>query len=369
MLKSLKIENFRCFQSFELLDLGQINLLVGTNNSGKTSILEAIQLLTSPSILEPLWERMIARGEYIQGEETNAPREPNTRRELDIRHLFYGNEIDIGSEFSISGIRDKNGEDISNAEYIEVSIKEATPKFVVVSPKEKIPKNSQDVSPFLKVKQSMNKYSIELPLSYQWGLESPRYYNYMNRKKSLDMTTQFIPLSSLTNAKMIELFDEIVLNPEESSVVDALKIIEPSIERIAVKKNAFFVKTNNNNHQGGTPLGTMGDGVGRMLGIVLAIVNAKNGILLVDEIDTGLHFSIMSDMWKLVWETAKKLNVQVFATTHSSDCWTSLDAIASRENPSQEGITIHRIEKDKSRSIVFSEEEVAIAAEQGLEVR
>ncbi len=47
MLKSLKIENFRCFQSFELLDLGQINLLVGTNNSGKTSILEAIQLLTS----------------------------------------------------------------------------------------------------------------------------------------------------------------------------------------------------------------------------------------------------------------------------------------------------------------------------------
>jgi AAA15 family ATPase/GTPase len=183
------------------------------------------------------------------------------------------------------------------------------------------------------------------------------------------MTTQFIPLSSLTNAKMIQLFDEILLNPEESSVVDALKIIEPSIERIAVKKNAFFVKTNNNNHQGGTPLGTMGDGVGRMLGIVLAIVNAKDGILLVDEIDTGLHFSIMSDMWKLVWETAKKLNVQVFATTHSSDCWTSLDAIASRENPSKEGITIHRIEKDKSRSIVFSEEEVAIAAEQGLEVR
>ena len=364
MLKSLKIKNFRCFQSFELLDLGQINLLVGTNNSGKTSILEAIQLLTSRSILGSLWERMIARGEYIQGEETISPREPNTRRELnarrelDIRHLFYGNEIDIGSKFLISGIRDENGEDSPNAEYIEVSIKE--------EPLE----HSQDVSPSLNVKQLMNKDVIELiplPLSYQWGLELPRYF--MNRKKSLDMITQFIPLSSLTNAKMIELFEEILLNPEESSVIDALKIIEPSIERIAVKKNAFFVKTNNNNHQGGTPLGNMGDGVGRMLGIILAIVNAKNGILLVDEIDTGLHFSIMSDMWKLVWETAKKLNVQVFATTHSSDCWTSLDAIASRENPSQEGITIHRIEKDKPRSIVFSERQVAIAAERGIEVR
>jgi len=148
MLKSLKIQNFRCFQNFELSDLGQINLLVGTNNSGKTSILEAIQLLTSPSILESLWERMIARGEYIQGEETNTP------RELDVRHLFYGNEIDIGSEFSISGIRDKNGEDIPNAEYIEVSIKEEM-------------KNSQDVSPSLNVEQSMNKDVIELPLSYQ----------------------------------------------------------------------------------------------------------------------------------------------------------------------------------------------------------
>ena len=350
MLKSLKIENFRCFQSFELSDLGQINLLVGTNNSGKTSILEAIQLLTSPSILESLWERMIARGEYIQDEETNTP------RELDVRYLFYGNEIDIGSKFLISGISDKNGEDIPNAEYIEVSIKG---KMLM--------KNLQDASPFLNVKQSMNKYSIELPLSYQGGLESQK--PFVKKKKSLEMTTQFIPLSSLTNAKMIELFDEIVLNPEESSVVDALKIIEPSIERIAVKKNAFFVKTNNNNYQGGTPLGNMGDGVGRMLGIVLAIVNAKDGILLVDEIDTGLHFSIMSDMWKLVWQTAKKLNVQVFATTHSSDCWTSLDAIASRENPSKEGITIHRIEKDKSRSIVFTERQVAIAAERGIEVR
>ncbi|MCD8489578.1 MAG: AAA family ATPase, partial [Desertifilum sp.] len=64
MLKSLRIENFRCFQVFELQQLGQLNLLVGTNNSGKTSILEAIQLLTSPSNLETLQDIMIGRGEY-----------------------------------------------------------------------------------------------------------------------------------------------------------------------------------------------------------------------------------------------------------------------------------------------------------------
>ncbi|MFM6100144.1 MAG: AAA family ATPase, partial [Dolichospermum sp.] len=65
MLKSIKIENFRCFKSFELQQLGRINLLVGENNSGKTSILEAIQLLCSRTNLEPLGEIMINRGEYF----------------------------------------------------------------------------------------------------------------------------------------------------------------------------------------------------------------------------------------------------------------------------------------------------------------
>ena len=56
MLRSLKIENFRCFQNFELQQLGRINLLVGKNNSGKTSILEAVHLLTSQASLEFLQE-------------------------------------------------------------------------------------------------------------------------------------------------------------------------------------------------------------------------------------------------------------------------------------------------------------------------
>jgi AAA15 family ATPase/GTPase len=106
-----------------------------------------------------------------------------------------------------------------------------------------------------------------------------------------------------------------------------------------------------------------------MLGLALATVGAANGVLFVDEIDTGLHFSAMSDMWQLIWETAKRLNVQVFATTHSSDCWTSLASIASREDTSEDGITIQRIERDKDVGIVFSEREIVVAANRGIEVR
>ncbi len=186
---------------------------------------------------------------------------------------------------------------------------------------------------------------------------------------------QFVNSSSLTTEKALDLFEDMVLTPEEELVIQALQIIEPRIKRIAtlIGKNAYkgtrgsFIAQTPENPR--IPIGSMGDGMWRMLGLALAIVNAKDGVLLVDEIDTGLHFTAMSDMWKMLWETAKRLNVQIFATTHSNDCWTSLADIANKEHPSEDGITIHRIEKGKTKSIVFTERQIAIAAERHIEVR
>ncbi|CAN1208688.1 AAA+ ATPase domain-containing protein [Tumidithrix helvetica PCC 7403] len=346
MLKSLKIENFRCFRSFELQQLGRLNLLVGTNNSGKTSILEAIQLLSSRPNFESLGGLMIGRGEYILSNESDG------QIELDIRHLFYGNEINIGSTFSVFDSSHDNGEKIT------ISIEEE--------------QNQQRSN--LIIENSRMK--TILPLSSEGGLVFNLSY-FRRSRKDFKHPSHLITSSSLTTETMIELFDQVVLTPEEDLVTGALQILEPNVERIAIigsekfRKNGvrsgFVVRFSDSDQR--IPIGSMGDGMWRMLGLTLAIVNARNGVLLVDEIDTGLHFSTMSKMWKLIWETAKRLNVQVFATTHSNDCWTSLAAIASAENPSEEGITIQRIEKGKPHSIVFTERQVAIAAERGIEVR
>jgi AAA15 family ATPase/GTPase len=342
--KSLKIENFRCFQSFELQQLGRLNLLVGTNNSGKTSIIEAIQLLSSRTNLESLEELMIGRGEYILSDEFDG------RRELDIRHLFFGNEIEIGSIFSVFDSSNKNNEKFT------MSIVENRQRMEIVA--------------------QISSMRLNFPLSSLGGLFLDVPYHRRFRKDT-KYPTHFVTSSSLTTRKMVELFDRVVLTPEEDLVTGALQILEPSIERIAIigsekyrkdgVRSGFVVRFSNSDRR--IPIGSMGDGMWRILGLTLAIVNARNGVLLVDEIDTGFHFSTMSNMWRLIWETAKRLNVQVFATTHNSDCWTSLAAIASAENPSEEGITIQRIEKGKSSSIVFIERQVAIAAERGIEVR
>lgn len=221
------------------------------------------------------------------------------------------------------------------------------------------------------------KESATLPLSANKGLPIDYIRRFRRETKKPEVRTQFVTSSSLTTEKMIDLFDQVVLKPEEELITDALQTIEPSIERIASlgseryrfsgSRNGFVVRLDDSNQR--IPIGSMGDGIWRMLGLTLAIINARDGVLLVDEIDTGLHFSAMSDLWKLIWETAKRLNVQVFATTHNSDCWTSLAVIASSESSSEDGITIQRIERGKPTSIVFNERQIVIAAERGIEVR
>lgn len=352
MLRSLKIENFRCFQNFELQQLGRLNLLVGENNSGKTSILEAVQLLVSRADFETLEELMLRRGEYLLIEERGG------RREIDIKHLFYDHEIEIDSTFSISDIQHNDSVSIS------VTNRQLLEGFEGLE--------------MYNLSITSSKYGqISLPISSQGSIYLDLAYIRRFRKDKISLITQFVTSSSLTTEKMIELFDQVNLNEEEKLVIEALQTIEPTLERIGIigsekyrnlnSHSGFIVRLSNNKQR--IPIGSMGDGIWRMLGLTLAIVNAKDGVLLVDEIDTGLHFSTMTDMWKLVWETAKRLNVQVFATTHSDDCWKSLADIANLDNPSEDGIMIHRIEKRELSSVVFNEREVVIAAKRGIEVR
>ena len=117
------------------------------------------------------------------------------------------------------------------------------------------------------------------------------------------------------------------------------------------------------------PIGSMGEGFWRLLSLALCLVRAKDGILLIDEIDTGLHYSVMEKMWKLVTETAKRLNIQVFATTHSRDCVESLAAVCHEDVTTNSEVTIQRIERGKKRSVAYTEREIVIAAEHGMEVR
>ena len=117
------------------------------------------------------------------------------------------------------------------------------------------------------------------------------------------------------------------------------------------------------------PLASMGDGIRRLLALSLSAIASGGGYLLVDEVDTGLHYSIMSRMWEILIETAVRLGTQVFATTHSQDCINSLAWLYEEKPELCQGVRLHRIEKDQSATVVYSPAELPVIERDHIEVR
>ena len=200
------------------------------------------------------------------------------------------------------------------------------------------------------------KITAEIPISTLGG-GSLMTQPFASRVYSgYDFPLRFGMASSMTAETAASLFEEIVLRPEEDMVLDALRIIEPSIERIAPariatdcsgsassRRSSIFVRLKGVKDR--IPIVSMGDGIGRLLGLALNVAHTENGILLIDEIDTGLHHTVMKEMWKFLYAVARTYNVQVFATTHSRDCYESLATVCRESVSDNSDVTIQRIER------------------------
>jgi AAA15 family ATPase/GTPase len=116
------------------------------------------------------------------------------------------------------------------------------------------------------------------------------------------------------------------------------------------------------------PLKSMGDGMTRLFHIIVALVNAQNGILLIDEFENGLHWSIQPLVWDVVFRVAERLNVQVFATTHSRDCIQGFDQ-AWRKRVDQGAFFRLDLKDEMVRVREYAAETLADALEAEVEVR
>ena len=196
-----------------------------------------------------------------------------------------------------------------------------------------------------------------------------------------EIPSQFITSESFNGNDLLELWDTVALTASEDRVLEALRILEPGIDRIAataVTGPQFY--SSSWNQRGGfrvkfkgverpVPIGSMGDGIWRLLVMAIVIAQCKDGVLLIDEIDTGLHYSVMTKMWKLISGAATELDVQVFATTHSYDCVKSLAELCHFDEAIGCSVTLQRIEKGQSQAIPYTAKEIETAARHNFEVR
>ena len=107
----------------------------------------------------------------------------------------------------------------------------------------------------------------------------------------------------------------------------------------------------------------------RLLALALSLVRTKGGILLIDEIDTGLHYSIMGDLWLFIIQAAQRYGVQVFATTHSWDCVRGLAWLCDNYPDLGAEVSLQKIEPRLAESVAHDAEQILIAADLGIEVR
>lgn len=370
MISSISIEYFRGFKRFEMGDLGRVNLLVGVNNSGKTSLLEALYLLTSKAEPRALWNLLWHRGENA------IKRNPHPGRhspEVDASHLFAGHESYIGSRFLLSA------QNQTPKRSLEFTVEELTKeeRDSVRLPTGEIPKVG------LRITGAPPPIISLIPLGSAGtissdSLEVPRR---TRRPPPQDSKVQYVTTDVMDGNYLVSMWNAIALTPDEELVLSALGSIDSKIERIATQTDrstyweehsraGFIIK--HKDFENPIPIGSMGDGIWRLFSLAIAITQCRGGVLLVDEIDTGLHYSVMSDMWKLIISAARKFDVQVFATTHSSDCVNSLADNAS-ENldycSGSDGVTLQRIEQDRGYATHYSSNEMHVAAERLVEVR
>lgn len=181
---------------------------------------------------------------------------------------------------------------------------------------------------------------------------------------------------------MTKYADNVALTDYETQAVQALRLIYgEEVDRVAIVGDeerprtlprAFYrrralVKIKGQERP--VSLKSLGDGATRLFGIALALANSQDGFLLIDEAENGIHHSVQPDFWKMVMKTAHENNVQILATTYSWDCVAGF-AQAARDSEEVDGVLIRLERNDEGiRVVEYSEEELHVAAKQGIEVR
>ena len=180
----------------------------------------------------------------------------------------------------------------------------------------------------------------------------------------------------LTSEALARYWDRVALTNDEDQAVRALRLVlGDGVDRVAMvgddrgRREWRRVVVRLAGHDRPVPLKSLGDGALRLFGVALALANSRDGFLLMDEAENGIHHSVQKRFWRMVLETAEANNVQVLATTHSLDCVEGF-ARAATECEHIEG-ALARIKRRNGEmwAVEYSEDDMRVVAEQGIEVR
>ncbi len=311
MIRDISIQNFRCFENTSISGFKTVNLITGKNNAGKTALLEALLLGGSP------YPETLAslKGYRHESEELD-----KTLPERAWDYLFFSQ--DKSKTISIQ----TNTKTISaqtNSFFVEIDDDNLIESNNLIDTTRHI--NSLSArSSAIQIESVINKDT-----TFKGKLIANKQGILGNGFKPLGKDDiPFIPSSFVFSQQQIaDEYDKARLNYREKEVLNGLRIVDSSIDLIeyfGIGSPMLYLTRNNEKR---LPLPLFGDAINRIAIIILSIVNNNSNILLIDEIENGIHYTNQTSLWRVLFHLAQEFNVQIFATTHSLEMLTAFTKV------------------------------------------
>ncbi|MGB8259883.1 MAG: AAA family ATPase [Terracidiphilus sp.] len=352
MIQSLHISGFKLFRDLDLPRLGSLNLFVGKNNCGKTCLLEAVELYVSSSPWDVL--RVASRRELDGAQRRRLDRfdpfeiEESLRPLLNLFHREHGHLFK--PRIRISG-GDPESELVLRCEpFLDdlLGMEALTSESEIAERRSYQRHLGHLLGRGFEVERGKKKSRRHF---FERYLRMPPPLEELIKEESElhphAAQVAFLPARGFTEGEAKRLWDKASLADKDELLLDWLRFVEPEVRDLRYISDSDsgadipYLKINGD--RGRTTLASMGDGLTRLFHIGLAMANASGGILLIDEFENGLHWEVQKELWTSLFKASRDFGIQVFATTHSSDCLRGFVAAQSEMLKLQEDF-VYRLE-------------------------
>ncbi len=311
MYKTFRVKNFRCFKDLQINDLGRVNLIAGKNNTGKTALLEAMYILTGSRDLKTLLRRA-------------NPLMPRIRRDMDEATQLAQSWSSIFSNLDSRKLVELSADD----DRVHEQFKGQHSRFSVTISQLQDISATEDEALLELLDRRFDSFDESLQvLKFASNYEANDLYLVLESRGARPTRFKFARLypanMSSTREKthpheITRRFDRVQKSKRLEVLVKLLQIFEPELTDLRLG-------TNDMQHvieaELGFPqliaLNNLGDGMNRMLELILAMYEVRDGVIFIDEIENGLHYTIHNKIWRFLEEVSRQWEIQVFATTHS----------------------------------------------------
>ncbi len=358
MISELLIKGFKGFEDLQVPQLTRTTLVGGKNNAGKSSLLEAIFLFFDRMNPQMLTNQFARRGVGI------LPLEPETMW----APIFH--DLEMKREVSVT---------VKQGNVTETMTITFNPRYE--PPLVQARKTEPGVQfPQIRTDQ-VTIPSYALDISYKMNgtkgtshlLAGPEGLGLRIDK----MQTGKVPVATFIASRVVGnpnedavRYGQLDVVGKQDEVLKFLRIIEPNLRSLSsVTIGNMSMIHGDVGLRRKMPISYMGEGLSRLLTIILAIANASGGIVLIDEFENGLHYSVMQKIWEGVGRAAREFDCQVVATTHSYECLEA--AHDGLSGDLQKDFTYLRLDRLENRTIakVFDSEMLKVAIDSNMEVR